>query len=395
MAAVGFPFWPDMEHLPRILPVLERIDYLEVAPETLWGPGGQPNAYYDIVQTLVQGGLPAVAHGVALDPASADPERRSRWLTRLRRDTRRLGLRWVSDHLGTVHSSGEPVALPLPAPASFDRLRLCLDQLEEATRTPVGIENSAWYAYPGDALEEPAQLAEALGDVHHLVLDLHNLHTNAINLGFDPMRWLERAPLDRVIEIHISGGSWTPAAWRVGRLRLDSHDGAVPDEVWSMLEHILPRCPRLRGATLERLEGPVEDEEISRLLEELDRLASLVRDVGEPLGLPGTPPDGPPRPAELPPHTPAEIATDRALAALIRDPPPAEPGMRIAHQLVVKLRFARLLRGAPSAEAWFEADPASFVEVFRAFHRDFPCQPSPWDEARSWAAFRKLSDPHG
>jgi hypothetical protein len=40
--------------------------------------------------------------------------------------------------------------------------------------------------------------------------------------------------------------------------------------------------------------------------------------------------------------------------------------------LVARLRFERLLRGSPEAEAWFERDPAGFGEAFHRYHAEVP-----------------------
>jgi hypothetical protein len=45
-----------------------------------------------------------------------------------------------------------------------------------------------------------------------------------------------------------------------------------------------------------------------------------------------------------------------------------EDGIRMAALLVARLRFERLLRGCPEAEAWFDRDPADFAAAFRAYH---------------------------
>jgi phosphoglycolate phosphatase-like HAD superfamily hydrolase len=83
-------------------------------------------------------------------------------------------------------------------------------------------------------MEEPDFLSAALARPRtHLVLDLHNLHTVALNYGADPDEYLARLDLSKVIEIHVSGGSWSDPAWLPGgrSLRLDSHDGSTPDAV--------------------------------------------------------------------------------------------------------------------------------------------------------------------
>ena len=72
-----------------------------------------------------------------------------------------------------------------------------------------------------------------------------------------------------------------------------------------------------------------------------------------------------------------------ALRAAAEDPalPPAlrrallgadEDGVRISALLVARLRFERLLRGSPEAEAWFDRDPAEFSAAFRRYHAEVP-----------------------
>lgn len=47
-----------------------------------------------------------------------------------------------------------------------------------------------------------------------VLLDLHNLHCNAVNHGFDPFMAIDRMPLTRVVEIHIAGGrGGTVSGW--------------------------------------------------------------------------------------------------------------------------------------------------------------------------------------
>jgi hypothetical protein len=385
MAGVGAPFWPDAALLPRFAPVLDHLDYLEVAPETLWDARGQPNDYHRIVASLADDGLAVVGHGVAIDAGSADTARRTRWLKAWNRDARRLGFRWGSDHLGTTSIGGEQVALPLPAPAGFVRLAATLSQLAGATGARAAIENSAWYFYPGDVVDEPTGLADALGDTHHLVLDLHNLWTNSINLGFDPIRWLDAAPLDRVIEIHLSGGSWCPPEWAGGRrLRLDSHDAAVPDEVWALFSEVGPRCPLLRGVTVERIESPMPEDEIEAWIGEIER--ARVSCAGWGLAIPDPPPvpQVVPTLVPLPPLDPAERGIEREVAPLLRAPLPSQG---VAHRLAAKLRFSRLMRGDPTLVAEFAAEPEALVQRFQAFHQEVPCAETPAEEAAAWRGF--------
>ena len=61
-----------------------------------------------------------------------------------------------------------------------------------------------------------------------------------------------------------------------------------------------------------------------------------------------------------------DAETRRRLAAADED------GVRLAALLCARLRFERLLRGAPAAEAWFDAEPAEFAAAFRRYHAEVP-----------------------
>jgi len=138
----------------------------------------------------------------------------------------------------------------------------------------VGVENSVFYFVLGDPLDEPAFIGEVLRARRtHLLLDLHNVFTSALNFGFDPRAYLARLDLGRVIEIHLSGGSPSDPRWLPsGRvMRLDAHDSAVPEAVWRLFEEVAPRCGGLRGVTLERMEGTVGAGDAAVIREELRR----------------------------------------------------------------------------------------------------------------------------
>jgi hypothetical protein len=64
--------------------------------------------------------------------------------------------------------------------------------------------------------------------------------------------------------------------------------------------------------------------------------------------------------------------------------------------LIARLRFERLLRGCPEAEAWFERDPATFAVAFRRYHATVkPTAFFPPDEAELFRAWKRRMAPHG
>jgi uncharacterized protein (UPF0276 family) len=148
----------------------------------------------------------------------------------------------------------------------------------QAVVPDVGVENTVLYFTLGSPLDEPAFLRRVLRAPRtHLLLDLHNVFTMAQNFGFEPRAYLDQLDLAKVIEIHLSGGSPSDPAWLpTGRvLRLDAHDTAVPEPVWALFEQVAPRCPNLRGVTLERMEGTVEEPDVPVIRDELRRARSV------------------------------------------------------------------------------------------------------------------------
>ena len=290
MVPLGFMLAPDLEFLDLCDELIrEDVDYYEVTPETLWFVDErgdlQPNGYFHRFSALRTPERFFVGHGVGLSLAGSAPSdapRRRRHLARLREDHRAFDFRWYSDHLGASSLDGQAMALPLPVPmtswaASLVRRRL---RALQSIFADVGVENSAFYFLPGDPLAEPAFLGRITGAPGvHLLLDLHNLSTAAENFRFDPAEYLDRLDLARVVEIHLSGGADSDPAWLPGGrvMRLDSHDAHVPEPVWRLLEEVLPRCPGLRGVTLERMEGTVGPGDVADLREELRRARRLLR----------------------------------------------------------------------------------------------------------------------
>lgn len=287
--AVGFTLHSE----PKFLGLLEGLalrhaDVLEVAPETLWFPEDdgrfRPNSYWERILRLGRGARKRfVAHGVGWSPCGAEPvdaPRSRRWLEAIAATHAAFAFEWYTDHFGTTELAGESVILPVAVPlteASLSRGRARLAALQRIV-PDVGLENSVFYYQLGDPLDEALFLGSLLlPPRQHLLLDLHNVFTTAANCGFEPHRYLERLPLERVIEIHLSGGTDSDPAWLGGEvMRLDSHDRAVPEPVWRLLDDVLLLCRNLRCVTLERMEGTVEAADVAVLEAELLRVRRAV-----------------------------------------------------------------------------------------------------------------------
>jgi uncharacterized protein (UPF0276 family) len=262
----------------------ERAELFEITPETMWRAGCEPGPEHErLLAFTSRAGRPVVAHGVLGSiGAAVPPARRDVWLAALARDVEAFGCRWVSEHLGFADVDGLHVGWPLPLPPTgeaIDAVAASLRQLRDRVHATVCFENNADLFCLGDPLAQPVLFAQlcAAADAE-LLLDLHNAFAFCRNVGVPLDAWLDALPWARVRELHLSGGSDSDAALLAnGRsLRLDSHDGAVPDEVWRVLPRALERAVNLQAVVLEWFPDAMDAAAARVLAADFDRARSVL-----------------------------------------------------------------------------------------------------------------------
>lgn len=198
--------------------------------------------------------LPLWLHGTTLGLASTFPVDEVR-LRNLARTVDRIGPEGWSEHMAFVRVPGVEIghlAAPPRTPETVEGAARNLRRAAAVVGSLPLLENVACLTPPlGSTLGEGAwitALLEASGAA--LLLDLHNLYTNAMNEGDDPVQRLLSFPLSRVRQVHIAGGRWIgpPNAPR----RLDDHLHPVPVEVFALLETLAQHCPQPLTVVLER-----------------------------------------------------------------------------------------------------------------------------------------------
>ncbi len=259
----------------------DQFDFLEIVPDILWtdlGRGSRPR-YRDIDEGVafirdVARTKPVIPHSIGLSIGSAHRFERAH-VAQLARWYEWLRFPWHSDHLAFHLTAGSPrelnLNLTMPVTLDHETLDLVVSRVRAVQRrihAPFLIENNvAYFKYPGEEFEEPDFLnALTTATGCGLLLDLHNLHTNALNLGVDPHAFLDRLDLDRVVEIHVAGGL------RFQGYYLDAHSGAAPEAVWALLDRALPRCRNLGGVVFELFGSWFDTLGISGLERELGRI---------------------------------------------------------------------------------------------------------------------------
>ena len=156
-----------------------------------------------------------------------------------------------SEHLAFVRAEGVEIghlAAPPRTAATVAGAARNLARAAQVTGSVPLVENVASLIDPpGSALDEGAWLAAVLEATDcDLLLDLHNLHANAVNFGFDAAAVIAALPAGRIGAIHLAGGS------RTGGRILDDHQHPVPDPVFELLAAAGRRATRPLTVILER-----------------------------------------------------------------------------------------------------------------------------------------------
>jgi uncharacterized protein len=241
---------------------LERIDVVEVLADAYFEA---PRAAVCGLETLAAQ-VPVVLHGVGMGLAGAAPVAH-RHLTPMARLAARLRPLFWSEHLAFVRAGGIEIghlAAPPRRAAGVAAVARNVARAAAVVGAPPLLENVATLVRPpGSDLDEGAWLAAVLDATGGaLLLDLHNLHANAVNGGFSARAVLDRLPIDRVRAIHLAGGR--AIAGRV----LDDHLHDVPAAVFDLLAEVGARGAGPLTVVLER-DGRYPAME--RLLADLDR----------------------------------------------------------------------------------------------------------------------------
>ena len=239
-------------------------DFLECAPDNWIGIGGR------FAEALAD--LSArhrfTCHGLSLSLGGVAPLDET-FLLRVRRFLDRHKVALYSEHLSYCTDDGHLYDL-MPIPFTEEAVRHVaarIHRVQDVLGRRIAVENVSYYAAPYQAMDEVdfinAVLAEADCD---LLLDVNNIHVNAINHGYDAADFLARMPTARIASYHIAG-HYDEA----DDLKVDTHGAAVKEEVWSLLQ----TAYRLHGVHPTLLERDFNFPPLAELCAELQRVRDL------------------------------------------------------------------------------------------------------------------------
>jgi uncharacterized protein len=271
---------PELEFFQTTRSLFEagQVEVVEWSFDLGWGrsvPGwlGELLSFYSDHDRLL-------GHGVSYSLLSAEWQvQQSHWLNRYQAELQKYRYHHISEHFGWMGAGEFYQSAPLSLPLTTETLAMGSDRLQKLAQVatiPVGLENLAFAWNAQDAIEQGAFIQQLLMPVQgFMLLDLHNLYCQMANFNQSATAMLKLYPLELVHEIHIAGGSWSGSAQR--RIRRDTHNAAVPAEVFQLLAMALPQCPNLKAVILERLGNTLStNEDQVELRQDFERLRQTV-----------------------------------------------------------------------------------------------------------------------
>jgi len=273
----------DKNLLATCLPLWQEssIEAIEWSFDAISEENHLPSWFQELISAYADEGR-LIGHGIFFSLFSGRFTKGHKdWLRHLSKVSEKFQFAHFTEHFGFMTGQDFHKGAPMSVPLTNTSLAIGRDRLmrlQNAGQCPIGLENLA-FAYSIEYVKEQGDFLERLLEPVNgfIILDLHNVYCQMHNFNCSFNELKTALPLHLVREIHISGGSWDHS-YRDQKIRRDTHDDKVPEEVFSLLEEAIPLCHNLKFVLLEQL-GTALNYIISQRLfhEDFYRLKSIVR----------------------------------------------------------------------------------------------------------------------
>ena len=250
-------------------PLIENINFLEIAPENWIGAGGK--AAVELAWFVER--FPMVCHGLCLSLGGPDPLN-VEFLKQVKQFLSTNKIPLYTEHLSFCsdiqHGKAGYLYDLLPIPFTEEAVHYVakrIRQTQDILGQRIAVENASFYvAAPISSMDEltfiKAVLDEADCDLH---LDINNIYVNSVNFGFDANAFLCGIPGERIVYSHVAGHLQVKPD-----LLVDTHGENIIGPVWALLD----KAYQLFGAFPTLLERDLNIPTLPELIPEIDKIAA-------------------------------------------------------------------------------------------------------------------------
>lgn len=281
---VGVSLNTDPDFIRCLLPFFKsgEIQVLEWSFDTVVNQKNQPDWSTELLlQYSKENRL--LGHGVVYSLMEAKwTQKQESWIQQLAKTVKKYNYNHITEHFGFISSGDFHKGCPLPVPLNKSTLAIGIDRLiriQEVAKVPIGIENLAFAFSKDDVSHQGEFLEKLISPVDgFIILDLHNIYCQSHNFKIDLMQLIDLYPLELVRELHISGGSWEDEIYGAEKIRRDTHDGNIPEDIFEILPEVLQKCPFVEFVIFERLGNTFQmEKDIREYRKDFSRLTEIVR----------------------------------------------------------------------------------------------------------------------
>ena len=260
---IGLGFRPQLKS--DIFLYRNEIDFLEITADHYFDATPQKLAELDLLKKHFQ----LTPHGLNLSLGSAEGIDEN-YLEKFAELVEKIQPEWFSDHICWTKSGEVEIGHLSPVPFTNEALKVLIRNIttvKNRIKTPLILENITYmFRYPFAEMDEAEFLTKILEETDSgLLLDVTNLYINSINHQYDWRKFLDKLPLERVVQLHFVGGH------QFKNYLIDSHSYQTPNEIWEVFREVCSRAD-VKGAILER-DGNFPH--FSEILEELNTARAL------------------------------------------------------------------------------------------------------------------------
>lgn len=209
--------------------------FIELAPENWMKFGG----YWKEVLDKVRSKYKIFTHGLSLSIGSPD-ELDYEFLKDLKKFFSELDIQIYSEHLSYSKCDNAHIYDLLPIPFREDAVKHIVKRIKEAQdilERKIALENVSYYTPVGAEMTELEFISAIINESGcDMLLDVNNVYVNAFNHDYNPKKFLDGLPLDKVKYIHMAGHLKVDEDTII-----DTHGEDIIDPVYVLLNYVAPK----------------------------------------------------------------------------------------------------------------------------------------------------------